>query len=75
MSCMVNIFCLIAQLATDIDCLSVVLMDELDQLVTPKQDVIYNFFNWPTLVDNLTGTTRYRSITTHWGVEQAPPRR
>ncbi|KAF6760325.1 replication control protein 1 [Ephemerocybe angulata] len=27
----------------------VVLMDELDQLVTPKQDVIYNFFNWPTL--------------------------
>ena len=24
-------------------------MDELDQLVTPKQDVIYNFFNWPTL--------------------------
>ncbi|KAF8624427.1 hypothetical protein AX17_007136 [Amanita inopinata Kibby_2008] len=28
----------------------VVLMDELDQLVTAKQDVIYNFFNWPTLV-------------------------
>jgi origin recognition complex subunit 1 len=27
----------------------VVLMDELDQLVTAKQDVIYNFFNWPTL--------------------------
>lgn len=27
-------------------------MDELDQLVTPKQDVIYNFFNWPTLVDS-----------------------
>lgn len=27
-----------------------VLMDELDQLVTAKQDVIYNFFNWPTLV-------------------------
>ena len=25
-------------------------MDELDQLVTPKQDVVYNFFNWPTLV-------------------------
>jgi len=25
-------------------------MDELDQLVTAKQDVIYNFFNWPTLV-------------------------
>ena len=31
-------------------CLSVVLMDELDQLVTAKQDVVYNFFNWPTLV-------------------------
>lgn len=28
---------------------SVVLMDELDQMITPKQDVIYNFFNWPTL--------------------------
>lgn len=28
---------------------SVVLMDELDQLVTPSQDVIYNFFNWPTM--------------------------
>jgi origin recognition complex subunit 1 len=27
-------------------------MDELDQLVTPKQDVIYNSFNWPTLVDS-----------------------
>ena len=25
-------------------------MDELDQLVTPKQDVVYNFFSWPTLV-------------------------
>lgn len=31
---------------------SVVLMDELDQLVTPKQDVIYNFFNWPTLANS-----------------------
>ncbi|RXW21306.1 hypothetical protein EST38_g4564 [Candolleomyces aberdarensis] len=30
----------------------VVLMDELDQLVTPKQDVIYNFFNWPTLANS-----------------------
>ncbi|KAI0081042.1 P-loop containing nucleoside triphosphate hydrolase protein [Panus rudis PR-1116 ss-1] len=28
----------------------VVLMDELDQLMTSKQDVVYNFFNWPTLV-------------------------
>lgn len=28
---------------------SVVLMDELDQMLTAKQDVIYNFFNWPTL--------------------------
>ncbi|KAH9481151.1 Origin recognition complex subunit 1 [Psilocybe cubensis] len=27
----------------------VVLMDELDQLVTPKQEVVYNFFNWPTM--------------------------
>lgn len=27
----------------------VVLMDELDQMLTAKQDVIYNFFNWPTL--------------------------
>ncbi|KAF8323765.1 P-loop containing nucleoside triphosphate hydrolase protein [Clavulina sp. PMI_390] len=27
----------------------IVLMDELDQLVTAKQDVVYNFFNWPTL--------------------------
>jgi origin recognition complex subunit 1 len=25
-------------------------MDELDQLVTTKQDVVYNFFNWPTLI-------------------------
>jgi len=28
---------------------SVVLMDELDQLFTAKQDVVYNFFNWPTI--------------------------
>lgn len=28
----------------------VVLMDELDQLMTTKQDVVYNFFNWPTIV-------------------------
>ncbi|KAF2461009.1 P-loop containing nucleoside triphosphate hydrolase protein [Lineolata rhizophorae] len=27
----------------------VVLMDELDQLVTRTQSVMYNFFNWPTL--------------------------
>ena len=27
---------------------SVVIMDELDQLVTKKQTVMYNFFNWPT---------------------------
>lgn len=26
----------------------VVLMDELDQLATRKQNVMYNFFNWPT---------------------------
>jgi origin recognition complex subunit 1 len=31
---------------------SVVLMDELDQLLTAKQDVVYNFFNWPTLRDS-----------------------
>ncbi|KAM6490744.1 P-loop containing nucleoside triphosphate hydrolase protein [Amanita muscaria] len=30
----------------------IVLMDELDQLVTTKQDVVYNFFNWPTLVES-----------------------
>lgn len=27
-------------------------MDELDQLVTVKQDVVYNFFNWPTLANS-----------------------
>ena len=31
---------------------SVVLMDELDQLVTTKQDVVYNFFNWPTIANS-----------------------
>ncbi|EMD32073.1 hypothetical protein CERSUDRAFT_68906 [Gelatoporia subvermispora B] len=30
----------------------VVLMDELDQLMTTKQDVVYNFFNWPTLAES-----------------------
>lgn len=30
--------------------ISIVLMDELDQLLTTKQEVVYNFFNWPTLV-------------------------
>ena len=29
--------------------LSVVLLDELDQLVLAKQTVLYNLFNWPTL--------------------------
>jgi len=24
-------------------------MDEFDQLVTAKQDVVYNFFDWPML--------------------------
>jgi origin recognition complex subunit 1 len=28
---------------------TVVLMDELDQLVTARQDVVYNFFNWPSM--------------------------
>lgn len=27
-------------------------MDELDQLLTTKQDVVYNFFNWPTMRDS-----------------------
>ena len=27
-------------------------MDQLDQLVTAKHDVVYNFFNRPTLVEN-----------------------
>jgi origin recognition complex subunit 1 len=35
-----------------IESCSVVLMDELDQLLTAKQDVVYNFFNWPTLRDS-----------------------
>ncbi|KAK4049790.1 Origin recognition complex, subunit 1 [Microbotryomycetes sp. JL201] len=26
---------------------TVVLVDELDQMITKKQDVVYNFFNWP----------------------------
>ncbi|CAE6424946.1 unnamed protein product [Rhizoctonia solani] len=30
----------------------VVLMDELDQMVTTKQDVVYNFFNWPNLPES-----------------------
>ena len=34
---------------TDPTIYSVVLMDELDALVTSKQDVMYNFFNWPSL--------------------------
>jgi origin recognition complex subunit 1 len=28
---------------------SVLLLDELDQLVMAKQTVLYNLFNWPTL--------------------------
>lgn len=30
----------------------VVLMDELDQLVTKNQSLMYNFFNWPSLPDS-----------------------
>jgi origin recognition complex subunit 1 len=45
-------FCPLSQHLTITTQPSVVLMDELDQLVTAKQDVIYNFFNWPTLVDS-----------------------
>lgn len=29
--------------------MTVVLLDELDQLITSNQGVIYNFFNWPSL--------------------------
>lgn len=43
---------LLALTAFDSHCISVVLMDELDQLLTAKQDVVYNFFNWPTLRDS-----------------------
>lgn len=45
-------FYTMAGLCAQISHSSVVLMDELDQMVTPKQDVIYNFFNWPTLVES-----------------------
>jgi origin recognition complex subunit 1 len=27
-------------------------MDELDQLMTAKQDVVYNFFNWPSMPES-----------------------
>jgi origin recognition complex subunit 1 len=27
-------------------------MDELDQLMTAKQDVVYNFFNWPNITES-----------------------
>ncbi|KAF8336554.1 P-loop containing nucleoside triphosphate hydrolase protein [Cantharellus anzutake] len=30
----------------------IVMMDELDQLLTAKQDVVYNFFNWPTMAQS-----------------------
>jgi origin recognition complex subunit 1 len=30
----------------------VLVMDELDQLVTKKQTLIYNMFNWPTRPDS-----------------------
>lgn len=30
----------------------IVLMDELDQIVTKKQNVMYNFFNWPTYANS-----------------------
>ncbi|KAK6466005.1 origin recognition complex subunit 1 [Scheffersomyces coipomensis] len=30
----------------------VILMDELDQIVTKKQNVMYNFFNWPTYANS-----------------------
>lgn len=31
---------------------SILVMDELDQLVTKKQTLIYNMFNWPTRPDS-----------------------
>lgn len=31
---------------------TIVLMDELDQLVTTRQDVMYNMFNWPNGLDS-----------------------
>lgn len=31
---------------------TIVLMDELDQLVTARQDVMYNMFNWPNGLDS-----------------------
>ena len=37
---------------SECDRCSVVLMDELDQLLTKKQDVVYNFFNWPSLANS-----------------------
>ena len=47
--CLMHIYCFALVFNPILTC-SVVLMDELDQLVTPKQDVVYNFYNWPTLV-------------------------
>ena len=32
--------------------MTVLLLDEMDQLVTAKQDVIYNLFNWPNLANS-----------------------
>ena len=31
-----------------VDCVTVVLLDEIDYLVTQKQTVLYNFFDWPS---------------------------
>ena len=31
---------------------SVVLVDELDQMLSKRQEVLYNFFNWPTLANS-----------------------
>ena len=34
-------------------CPNIVLVDELDHLVASKQNVVYNFSNWPALVCKL----------------------
>ncbi|KAE9385151.1 hypothetical protein BT96DRAFT_960792 [Gymnopus androsaceus JB14] len=49
----------------------VVLMDELDQLLTTKQDVVYNFFNWPTLAGSKLVVIALRAhgyLPTHKGM-------
>lgn len=35
-------------------------MDELDLLLSKKQSLIYNFFNWPTRPSQLAGSSKSR---------------